>query len=75
MHALLTEKMKNRSSFYIDSQEETVMSILVIGGLVVAGLAYLAKHDQQHNAEYFDHAKKIEREIQAARDKAMLQHF
>lgn len=75
MNVILTEKMNNRSSFHIEFQEETVMSVLVISGLVVAGLAYLAKHDQQHNAEYFERAEKIEREIQAARDKAMLQNF
>lgn len=51
------------------------MSVLVIGGLMVAGLAYLAKHGQQHDAEYFERVEKIEREIQAARDKAMFQHF
>lgn len=51
------------------------MSVLVIGGLVVAGLAYLASHGQQHDAEYVERAEKIEREIQAARDKVMFRQF
>ena len=50
------------------------MSVLVIGGLVVAGLAYLAKHGQQ-DAEYVERSQKIEREIQAARDKVMFRQF
>ncbi|GAK60765.1 hypothetical protein U27_00663 [Candidatus Vecturithrix granuli] len=50
------------------------MSVLVIGGLVVAGLTYLVKHGQ-HDSEYIERAEKIEREIQAARDKVMFQQF
>ena len=51
------------------------MSTLVIGGLVVAGLAYLAKHGQHSDAEYVEKVHRIEREIQETRDRVMFQQF
>lgn len=51
------------------------MSTFVIGGLMVAGLAYLAKHGQRSDAEYVEKMHKLEREIQETRDRVMLQQF
>lgn len=51
------------------------MSTLVIGGLMVAGLAYLVRYGEQDDAEHVEKAHQIEREIQETRDRVMFQQF